>query len=82
MKVVIDIPERMKELLDDPNSKIDWLDAAHIINCVQNGTPLVDVLTDFIEWQGLPFPNKNVFMNAPILIADTYLKEKNDADSN
>lgn len=40
VELVIKIPDKCKELLDNPNAQIDWLDAEHIIDCVRNGTPL------------------------------------------
>ena len=44
MKLVIDIPENMKKLLDDHDAVIDWLDTEHIVSCVRNGKPLDDLI--------------------------------------
>lgn len=71
MKVVVEMDER------DYNT----MKNGFLVVGVTNGKPLVDVLTDFVEWENLPFPQKNVFMNAPVIIAETYLKEKKDAIS-
>lgn len=76
MQLLIEIPEEYYNEMK--NTSVWW---SGLKKCVLNGKPLVDVLTDFVEWENLPFPKKNVFMNAPVIIAKTYLEEKKDADS-
>ena len=47
MKIVIDIPERAYELLN--NEGVDWLGAEYILGAVANGTPLEEIPNPCIE---------------------------------
>ncbi len=42
MYKIINIPENVDKLLKNPDAKIDWLDAGHIIDAVKNGIALPD----------------------------------------
>lgn len=42
MYKIINIPENTDKLLKNPDAKIDWLDAEHIIDAVKNGITLPD----------------------------------------
>ena len=43
-KLVIEIPDRMYELLHDHNAVLDWIDGTHIIECVMRGKPLSEIV--------------------------------------
>ena len=52
MQIVIDIPKKAYELLQ--NDGVDWLGAEHILDAVANGTPLPKGHGRLIDSDSLP----------------------------